>query len=221
MSAQSIEMYIQPKNETFFKKINAFFSALGDEDLSLSKTFDSKNLLARQWESLEHLNDFYNCNNSGVLNVRFSTGVLFDLARFIKFLRSLGAEDIEAEVFNDQVGETYYYKNSEYIQEYKESNWNWIVNSDPDFEDELVVVTGRFKGYNRDEIEDLVECFDGTVQKSVNGKTTLIIVGSKPGSSKVLKAEALGVKVMKGDDFITLIDGESEENDEPDFEKTL
>ncbi|MGY4534582.1 hypothetical protein ACVW0Y_003723 [Pseudomonas sp. TE3786] len=65
------------------------------------------------------------------------------------------------------------------------------------FVDQYVVVTGTFSGYTRPQLEDLISQQGGTIQKSVNGKTTLLVSGSKPGTDKTSKAAALGVQVMQ------------------------
>lgn len=68
--------------------------------------------------------------------------------------------------------------------------------------DEMYVVfTGTMYNYTRDEIEERAEEEGATVQKTVNGKTTLLVVGEKPGKSKVKKATELNVEIIDEDDF--------------------
>ena len=57
-----------------------------------------------------------------------------------------------------------------------------------------------FAGYPQ--YEDLAIAQGAKVQKSVNGKTTLLVVGSDPSPAKVAKAKAMGVKIMKLGEFL-------------------
>ena len=210
MSGQYFEMFIKPKNQDSSTKINEFFDAINDGDLDLSKSYDPKQILLSEWESLLELNDFNKNINNEIIEITFATGTLFNLESLLKFLPTLKAKDIEVEVFNSQTGETYYHKNRKYFEEYKKGKWNWIEEKlEPDFEDEFVVITGEFDDeYCRDDIEGLVEGYDGTLQESVNERTTLIIIGEESDASEVKKASSLGIKMMYEKEFIKLVDVE-------------
>lgn len=54
-------------------------------------------------------------------------------------------------------------------------------------------------------MECLAEDYDGTVQKNINGKTTLLIVGNEPDEKIVKRAKVENVKTMTGKDFIILV----------------
>ena len=56
-------------------------------------------------------------------------------------------------------------------------------------------------------MEELVVEQGGKVQQSVNAKTTLLVVGSKPGKSKVDKANALGIRKITEAEFFELLAG--------------
>ena len=73
-------------------------------------------------------------------------------------------------------------------------------------EDEHVVVTGKFPGHSREDMEDFVEELGGTVQKSIGKKTTLLVVGANAGKSKLTKAEELGIRCLNDEDFLQLLD---------------
>lgn len=64
-----------------------------------------------------------------------------------------------------------------------------------------VVVTGVVEGYTRSEADELVVKNGGTAASSVTKNTDLLVIGDKPGGSKLKKAEALGTKTMTADEF--------------------
>lgn len=64
-----------------------------------------------------------------------------------------------------------------------------------------VVVTGVVEGYTRNEADELVTKNGGTAASSVTKNTDILVIGDKPGGSKLKKAEALGTKTMTADEF--------------------
>jgi len=64
-----------------------------------------------------------------------------------------------------------------------------------------VVVTGVVEGYTRSEADELVTKNGGTAASSVTKNTDILVIGDKPGGSKLKKAEALGTKTMTADEF--------------------
>lgn len=67
------------------------------------------------------------------------------------------------------------------------------------------VVTGTLTDLGREEAEDLLREKGATVTSSVTKNTTALIVGAKPGASKVTKAEKLGIKIISEAEFCELI----------------
>ena len=67
------------------------------------------------------------------------------------------------------------------------------------------VVTGTLTDMGREEAEDLLREKGATVTSSVTKNTTALIVGAKPGASKVTKAEKLGIKIISEAEFRELI----------------
>ena len=67
------------------------------------------------------------------------------------------------------------------------------------------VVTGTLSQMGRDEAEAKLRELGATVTGSVTKHTTALIVGEKPGSSKTVKAEKLGIPVMHEAEFLELL----------------
>ncbi|HHV54772.1 MAG TPA: NAD-dependent DNA ligase LigA [Firmicutes bacterium] len=72
-----------------------------------------------------------------------------------------------------------------------------------------IVVTGTLSGLTREEAEALIELAGGTPAASVSRKTTYLVVGEKPGESKLTKARELGTPILNEEQFRRLILGEA------------
>ena len=102
-------------------------------------------------------------------------------------------------------------------QEIKETIYAWWHESMPEaiqegllndffLEDQFMVFTGKMENGSREEMEDLAEEYGVNVQRAVNGKTTMLVVGSKPGASKLSKAEKLNVRIIPESEFHQMLD---------------
>jgi DNA ligase (NAD+) len=69
-----------------------------------------------------------------------------------------------------------------------------------------IVVTGTLVRYKRDEIEGLITRHGGRAASSVSKKTDFVVAGENAGS-KLAKAEELGIRVLKEDEFEAMIGG--------------
>ena len=69
-----------------------------------------------------------------------------------------------------------------------------------------VVVTGTLEGFTREEAEEAIIARGGKSPGSVSSKTLALVVGESPGASKVTRAEQLGVPIVEGADFPTLLE---------------
>lgn len=67
------------------------------------------------------------------------------------------------------------------------------------------VVTGTLSEMGRDQAEARLRELGATVTGSVTKHTTALIVGEKPGSSKTVKAEKLGIPVIHEAEFLELL----------------
>ncbi|KAJ2751906.1 replication factor C subunit 1, partial [Coemansia nantahalensis] len=67
------------------------------------------------------------------------------------------------------------------------------------------VVTGEFSSMSREQITDLVRTFGGQVTGSVSGRTSFLVVGDDPGSTKVKKAKSCKTRCLYEDGLLALI----------------
>jgi NAD-dependent DNA ligase len=102
-------------------------------------------------------------------------------------------------------------------EEIKNTVYKWWHESMPDsiregflneidIEDEYIVFTGKMENGTREEMEEIAEDFGAIVQKSVNGNTTMLVVGDKPGASKLNKAKELGVRIISEAEFNEVVE---------------
>lgn len=69
-----------------------------------------------------------------------------------------------------------------------------------------IVISGTFSEHSRDEYKSMIEQHGGKNSGSVSGKTDYILAGDNTGPAKLAKAEKLGVKILKEEDFLKLLD---------------
>jgi DNA ligase (NAD+) len=67
------------------------------------------------------------------------------------------------------------------------------------------VITGTLEGFSRDEAKAALEEKGAKVTDSVSSKTTGVIVGEEPGSSKLTKAQRSGVPLLSEQDLLELL----------------
>ncbi len=97
--------------------------------------------------------------------------------------------------------------NLKLINELKEAGLNFSVKS-KEIKSKLnnltFCITGSFENYKREDLKRLIEENGGKFSSSITKKTNYLIVGEKPGS-KLKKAQDLGIKILKLDDFFDMI----------------
>ena len=67
------------------------------------------------------------------------------------------------------------------------------------------VVTGRLASFSRSQAEGRIKDAGGAVSGSVSNRTDYLVAGEDAGS-KLADAEKLGIRVLKEDEFITLLE---------------
>jgi DNA ligase (NAD+) len=71
-------------------------------------------------------------------------------------------------------------------------------------DDMRFVITGTFTKYSREDIEKMIKTNGGSVQSTVNQKTSFLILGTDPGS-KLSKATKFGIKNITLDQFLKML----------------
>ena len=144
------------------------------------------------------------------------------IAKAFKSIDAIKAASLEQLQEIDEIGESiagsikYYFskeKNNALIERLRDHGVQMELN----IEDATVVgdklaglniiVTGSFATpQRRSELEQMVQDNGGKLQSSVNAKTSFIVAGEKPGSSKIKKANELGTKIIGEDEFLAMIE---------------
>jgi DNA ligase (NAD+) len=68
------------------------------------------------------------------------------------------------------------------------------------------VISGTYEGYSRDEVKSLIEQHGGKNTSSISAKTNYLIAGANAGPSKIDKATKVGIKILKLQEFLNLIE---------------
>ena len=97
--------------------------------------------------------------------------------------------------------------NSEMLSKLQHLGVNPLYNdtSDLPLSGRSYIVSGTLEGYGREEAEDALRARGATITKSVTKTTTALIVGEKPGKSKLDKAAQLGISILNQADFLKLV----------------
>ncbi len=69
-----------------------------------------------------------------------------------------------------------------------------------------VVLTGALKSMGREEVKEKLRDLGADISESVSSKTDLVVVGEEPGS-KYEKAVKLGIRVIKEEEFLKMLQG--------------
>jgi DNA ligase (NAD+) len=101
-------------------------------------------------------------------------------------------------------------KNRKLIEELKSANLQFETKKEKSISDKLkgmsILATGKLEHFSREGIKEEIEKHGGKAVSSVSSKTTFIIVGEKPGASKIKKAESLNVKMIDEQSFLRMIE---------------
>ncbi|MFC2090880.1 NAD-dependent DNA ligase LigA, partial [Bacteroidota bacterium] len=68
-----------------------------------------------------------------------------------------------------------------------------------------VIISGKFPGYSRDELKELVEKNGGRNVSSISAETSYVLAGENMGPEKMKKAEALNIPIITLEDFFDMI----------------
>ena len=76
-------------------------------------------------------------------------------------------------------------------------------------EGKTLLATGTLENFPREEIKESIINNGGKYASSVSKKLDYLIVGDKPGSSKIAKATELGVKMITESEYLNMIKNEN------------
>ena len=69
----------------------------------------------------------------------------------------------------------------------------------------IVVISGVFSKFSRDEIKELVEVNGGKNAGSISSKTHYVVAGENMGPAKLEKARQLNIPILSEDEFLAMI----------------
>ncbi len=175
LSAQNLTKAI---SESKNPPLNKFITALGIRHVGAQTAMS----LARHFETLDNL---INASSDDLLSI-------VDIGDVV-------AESILA-WFSDE-------DNLKLLDELKELGV-WPVDEKNDnlpLAGKSYIVTGTLESMGREEAEDKLRALGATVTSSVTKNTTALIVGEKPGKSKLEKAEKFGIEQISEKEFLELL----------------
>lgn len=155
------------------------------------------------------------------LGIRFvGETVAKKLAHAFRDIESLENAENEALIQVDEIGERiaqsviHYFadeKNKEIISKLKSYGLQMSLSEDQLQQksdllaDKVIVISGTFRYYSRDEYKKMIEQHGGKNAGSVSSKTSFILAGENMGPEKLKKAYNLGIRLLNENDFLQLI----------------
>jgi DNA ligase (NAD+) len=143
------------------------------------------------------------------------------LARHFQSLENLEAASLEELIAVDEIGERIassvkaffsHPPNKIIIERLQSAGLQFALESSEDPQNDYqplanktLVVSGKFEGYERDELKALIEQLGGKTAGSISGKTDFVVAGADMGPAKREKAEQLGVTILTEAQFNALI----------------
>ncbi len=80
-----------------------------------------------------------------------------------------------------------------------------VVRESNSLEGKSFLYTGTFASMSREELENRIEANGGKLVSGVSAKLNFLIVGEKPGASKLDKAAKLNVKMISEEEFLEML----------------
>ncbi|WCC41517.1 NAD-dependent DNA ligase LigA [Tenacibaculum finnmarkense] len=80
-----------------------------------------------------------------------------------------------------------------------------LENQTDKLAEKVFVVSGVFHQMSRNELKKAIEDNGGKVSSSISKKTSFIVAGDNMGSSKLTKAESLGISIISEQEFMDMI----------------
>ena len=100
-------------------------------------------------------------------------------------------------------------KNLKHLERLKTKGLNFILEkkerSTTILNEKIIVVSGTFNSFSRDELKELIEINGGINSSAISIKTRFLIAGNNVGPAKLKQSTSLGIEVISEDEFIKLI----------------
>jgi DNA ligase (NAD+) len=170
-----------------------------------------------------------NSRNVPFESVLFAIGIRYvgktvaeKLARYFKSIDKVASASMEELLSAPEVGEKIaesvyrFFKDPDNLKEVerlKKAGLQLTSSAkEPEKESDILanksfVISGVFKNYERDDLQDLIIKNGGRILSGVSGKLDYLLAGDNMGPSKREKAEKLGVKIITETDFEKLMRG--------------
>ena len=140
------------------------------------------------------------------------------LAKQFKNIDAICDADFETLLETEEIGEKTAFsvqqyfsneKNLKHLERLKTKGLNFILEkkerSTTILNEKIIVVSGTFNSFSRDELKELIEINGGINSSAISIKTRFLIAGNNVGPAKLKKATSLGIEVISEDEFIKLI----------------
>lgn len=205
-----------------YEQLFGLEKVISDEETGKSKKISFKE------KTVENiLKGIENSKNVPFKQVLFAIGIRFvgatvaeKLASYFRNIDELMAADLEALRNVPEIGEKIAQslvdffadaQNRAYVENLRMAGLQMTTNDLPlvmesnALEGKTVLYTGTFGDLSREALEQKIAANGGKLVSGVSGKLDFLIVGEKPGSSKVEKATKLNVKMISIEEFLGMI----------------
>jgi DNA ligase (NAD+) len=140
------------------------------------------------------------------------------LAKHFKNIDAICDADFETLLETEEIGEKTAFsvqqyfsneKNLKHLERLKTKGLNFILEkkerSTTILNEKIIVVSGTFNSFSRDELKELIEINGGINSSAISIKTRFLIAGNNVGPAKLKQSTSLGIEVISEDEFIKLI----------------
>lgn len=81
-----------------------------------------------------------------------------------------------------------------------------LANRSEKLKDLLIIISGTFEKYSRDDLKKMIEINGGKNVSSISKNTSYLLAGNNIGPSKLEKAQKLNIPIISEDEFLKMID---------------
>jgi DNA ligase (NAD+) len=166
-----------------------------------------------------------NSKKSNFERILFGIGIRYvgetvakKLAKHFKNIDAICDANFETLLETEEIGEKTAFsvqqyfsneKNLKHLERLKTKGLKFILEkkerSTTILNEKIIVVSGTFNSFSRDELKELIEINGGINSSAISIKTRYLIAGNNVGPAKLKQATSLGIEVISEDGFIKLI----------------